>query len=81
MDPLDEFDEFNEPMLGTDVMRFAPSRVRQHYDDQALEYSIRSEPAAASGLIVYGRYQRGWVCNPTLRPVVAELLGRLGIQL
>lgn len=74
-------DEFNEPMLGTEVMRFEPSRGRERFDDQALEYSIRSEPEACSGLIVYGRYQRGWVCNPTLRPVVAELLGRLGITL
>jgi len=47
------------------------------YDDIALEYAVVACPTALGGVIVYGRYQSGWVANPSERHVIRHLLGEM----
>jgi hypothetical protein len=75
-----EIDSEGDEMLGDEILRFSPRDEDKPGSDCAIEYSIRQEPEAIGGLIVYARYQRGWVCNPNLRHVVRELLIRLQIM-
>jgi hypothetical protein len=43
-------------------------------DDVAIEYVVVECPTAMAGLVVHGRYGRGWVVNPGERHVVKRLL-------
>lgn len=80
---LDEKDINGEPLYGVEVLRIGKLSPVHEFDDLAEEYSIRLEPEAASGLLVYARYERiGWKCNPwSTRPLIRELLRRLGIEM
>jgi hypothetical protein len=46
-------------------------------DDIAHEYHLYFDPNAAGGCIVYARYDRGWVVNPSARWPMAEMARRL----
>lgn len=66
-------------MDGVEILRLANLPRITTYDDLADEYSIRLNPEAASGLVVYGRFGNRWEANPGLRPVVRALLEQLGM--
>lgn len=75
----------NDPINGRRVLyRFIAKPVdREAFpsDDTADEYLVIEEPKATSGgLVVYGKYHGKWVANPTLRPVVRQLLTELESQ-
>lgn len=42
-------------------------------DDIAHEYRLYFDERAQGGSILYGRYDRGWVCNPGARWVMSEM--------
>jgi len=68
-------------MYGEEILRLTGlERVNRH-DDLADEYSIRADPRAMSGIIVFGRFGDNWTANPGLRPVVRELCARLELLL
>lgn len=78
----EDTDTHGNPLHGREVLRLTDLPKVHEFDDLAHEYSIRAVPEAASGLIVYGRFDHGWVANPwTARPIIRELLIRLGIEL
>lgn len=77
---MTERDHQGDALDGEEIYRFTPGPETGQWDDQALEYSVRAVSDACSGLVVYGRYQRGWIANPSLRPVVRELLERLNVM-
>jgi hypothetical protein len=67
--------------FGEEILRLTGiERVTKH-DDLADEYRIHADPEAMSGIVAYGRFGERWIANPSLRPVVRELLGRLGLLL
>lgn len=65
------------------VFRFSPSPIDNvtGYDDLAKEYIVTRCADADSGLIVWGRFDVRWIANPSGRPVIRELLRRLGISI
>jgi hypothetical protein len=48
------------------------------HDQTALEYAIEKCDTADAGIVVWGRYRHGWVCNPMERAVIVKLLFDLG---
>lgn len=53
-----------------------PPRGDRDYSDTPLEYAVVGVPTLIGdgGVMLYGRYERGWVANPGGRALVAHLL-------
>lgn len=72
-------DEHGDKLDGTEVLRLSGLERVNRFDDLADEYSIRVVPQADSGVIVYGLFRGQWKANPSLRPVVREMLRRMSL--
>ena len=45
----------------------------------ACKYRIYSHPTGNSKLFVIGQFKRGWIYNPSSRPVIQYFLRKLGL--